>query len=498
MGYVAMHEVNAAMCLAGGILGPRFEASAARDHHSASGLLQIEPNEPTSEALAGAKGDLSYGEVVVFEVNLPGGGELAIPALPLLQATRLVFKSEEARDLFRARMSGFGDIPDDLLPMAVQASLFATREQSNQTPLAVPEAAATASTSPGSDSFASAAVVRRFREIDRCAGGLLAAVSTLQGSPATFRLIGRLGAISLSEPDGSPVEQFASELALMVDPSSEAANYVPVFASIAEVLNSGAMDDGFSATALLREAEAAWARQVPADSSKSSAVEKFWTFTNWILAGFGFPTATRRVPAGLVIPIARVVGGSADTKLLLMAGVVVGAFANAAILVALADAPPERLRGALCWMMGSAADATWPAVARCAGALLLLGGVLVWRARDLDVLSLGDEPAAALGVDVDRVSRQLFLVASWLAAATVAAAGLIGFVGLVVPNIARALGARQHRPMLLLSALYGAVLLVAADLLARTLRAPADLPLGAVTALVGVPFFLLRLRRLAA
>jgi iron complex transport system permease protein len=200
----------------------------------------------------------------------------------------------------------------------------------------------------------------------------------------------------------------------------------------------------------------------------------------------------------VVTAIARVVGGSADTKLLLMAGVVVGAFANAAILVALADAPPERLRGALFWMMGSAADATWPAVARCAGALLLLGGVLVWRARDLDVLSLGDEPAAALGVNVDRVSRQLFLVASWLAAATVAAAGLIGFVGLVVPNIARALGARQHRPMLLMSALYGAVLLVAADLLARTVRAPADLPLGAVTALVGVPFFLLRLRRLAA
>lgn len=200
----------------------------------------------------------------------------------------------------------------------------------------------------------------------------------------------------------------------------------------------------------------------------------------------------------VVTAIARVVGGSADTKLLLMAGVVVGAFANAAILVALADAPPERLRGALFWMMGSAADATWPAVARCAGALLLLGGILVWRARDLDVLSLGDEPAAALGVDVDRVSRQLFLVASWLAAATVAAAGLIGFVGLVVPNLARALGARQHRSMLLMSALYGAVLLVAADLLARTLRAPADLPLGAVTALIGVPFFLLRLRRMAA
>ena len=197
----------------------------------------------------------------------------------------------------------------------------------------------------------------------------------------------------------------------------------------------------------------------------------------------------------LVTALARVVGGSGDTRLLLMAGVVVGAFANAAILVALADAPPERLRGALWWMMGSAADASWSAVGRSAVTLALLGSVLVWRARDLDVLALGGEPAAALGVHVERASRTLFLVASWLAAATVAAAGLVGFVGLVVPNLARALGARHHRPMLLLSALYGAVLLVAADLLARTLRAPAELPLGAVTALIGVPFFLSQLRK---
>ncbi len=200
----------------------------------------------------------------------------------------------------------------------------------------------------------------------------------------------------------------------------------------------------------------------------------------------------------LVTTIARVVGGSGDTRLLLMAGVVVGAFANAAILVALADAPPDRLRGALWWMMGSAADATWGAVARLALAALVLGGMLVWWARDLDVLALGDEPAAALGVHVDSAARRIFLVASWLAAATVASAGLIGFIGLVVPNLARAMGARRHRPMLLLSAVYGAALLVLADLLARTLRAPADLPLGAVTALVGVPFFLLRLRRVVA
>lgn len=200
----------------------------------------------------------------------------------------------------------------------------------------------------------------------------------------------------------------------------------------------------------------------------------------------------------LVSAIARVVGGSTDTRLLLMAGVIVGAFANAAILVALADAPPERLRGALWWMMGSAADATWPSVIRLAIAVIGLGSLLVWWARELDVLSLGDEAAAALGVDVTRATRRIFLVASWLAAATVAAAGLVGFVGLVVPNLARALGARGHRSLLMVAAVYGGALVVAADLVARTARAPAELPLGAVTALIGVPFFLVRLRRLAA
>lgn len=194
--------------------------------------------------------------------------------------------------------------------------------------------------------------------------------------------------------------------------------------------------------------------------------------------------------------IARVVAGRTDARMLLMAGVVVGAFANAVILVMLAGVPVERLRGALWWMMGSASDATWAGVGRLALAVTLFGGALVWLARELDVLALGEEPAAALGANVDRTSRQIFLLASFLAAATVAAAGLIGFIGLVVPNIARAMGARRHRPMLMLSAVYGAALLVFADLVARTARAPSELPLGAITALIGVPFFLSRLRRL--
>jgi len=221
---------------------------------------------------------------------------------------------------------------------------------------------------------------------------------------------------------------------------------------------------------------------------------------------FGFATPTlvtlaafggAAIATALVALLARVAGGRAEPRLLLMAGVVVGAFSNAVILVALADAPPDRIRGALWWMMGSTADATWAAAARTALALLLFGGVLVVRARELDVLSLGEEPAVALGADVDASARRVFLVASWLAASTVAAVGLIGFVGLVVPNLARALGAHRHRAMLLVSAVYGAALLVAADVAARSLRSPVELPLGAVTALVGVPFILARLRKLA-
>jgi iron complex transport system permease protein len=122
-----------------------------------------------------------------------------------------------------------------------------------------------------------------------------------------------------------------------------------------------------------------------------------------------------------------------------------------------------------------------------------LGALVAWG-RDVDALALGDEPAAALGVDVGRAVWRVFLAASLLAAASVAAAGLVGFVGLVVPHLARAAGARAHRALVPAAALAGAALVVAADLAARTARAPVELPLGAVTALVGVPFFLSRLR----
>jgi len=190
-------------------------------------------------------------------------------------------------------------------------------------------------------------------------------------------------------------------------------------------------------------------------------------------------------------------GARGDMRTLLIAGVIVGAFANAAIMVALARAEPNTVRGALWWMMGSAADATWNRVAWLAASILLAGGALVYWAREIDVLSLGDDTAASLGVDSERSGRRVFLLAALLAAATVSAAGLIGFIGLVVPHIARRLGLRAHRPLVIAAALVGATLVVAADLAARTVAPPTELPLGAITALLGVPFFLVQLRRTA-
>jgi iron complex transport system permease protein len=201
----------------------------------------------------------------------------------------------------------------------------------------------------------------------------------------------------------------------------------------------------------------------------------------------------------VALGVARVGGRSAraDVRTLLIAGVIVGAFANAAIMIALANASPNNIRGALWWMMGSAVDATWRRVAWLAATVVVAGGALVYWAREIDVLSLGEDAAASLGVDAERAGRRAFLIAALLAAATVAAAGLIGFVGLVVPHIARAMGLRAHRPLIIASGLTAAMLVVAADLAARTLDAPTELPLGAITAVLGVPFFLIQLRRIS-
>jgi iron complex transport system permease protein len=200
----------------------------------------------------------------------------------------------------------------------------------------------------------------------------------------------------------------------------------------------------------------------------------------------------------LAIGVARGAGrsGHTDVRVLLMAGVVVGAFANALIMILLANVPPNTIRGALWWMMGSVADTTWYTVAWL-GVYVAAGlAYLALYAPEIDVLTLGEDSAAGLGVDVHRATRRAFLASALLAAATVAAAGLIGFVGLVVPHMARAFGLSRQRALLAGCAIIGAILVVASDLLARIVIPPSELPLGAVTAVLGVPFFLIQLRRM--
>jgi iron complex transport system permease protein len=217
---------------------------------------------------------------------------------------------------------------------------------------------------------------------------------------------------------------------------------------------------------------------------------------NGVIALAAFAGAATAVILALLVARAAGAIGRGDPRTLLMAGVVIGAFANAIIMIALANAPANTIRGALWWMMGSVADGSWSAVRWLAAYVAVGGALLVLWAREIDILALGHEAAAGLGVDVEKATRRIYLLAALLAAATVAAAGLVGFVGLIVPHIARAAGLGRHRPMIVGAALIGATLVGGADLAARIARPPGELPLGAVTAVLGVPFFLIQLRRI--
>jgi iron complex transport system permease protein len=197
----------------------------------------------------------------------------------------------------------------------------------------------------------------------------------------------------------------------------------------------------------------------------------------------------------LVLRVAAGVGPTLDTRVLLLAGVVVGAFANAGIFLILSIADVAAFRSATGWMMGSLSGSTWAGAATLAAYLLPTLVLLLALARPLNALAIGEDTAAYLGVSVERTKWLAFGAASLLAAAAVAAAGIIGFVGLIVPHAVRLAWGSDHRLLLPASALLGATFVLVTDTAARTVVAPTELPLGAVTAIVGVPFFVALLRR---
>ena len=199
----------------------------------------------------------------------------------------------------------------------------------------------------------------------------------------------------------------------------------------------------------------------------------------------------------LVFRIAFRVGGSRslDTRVLLLAGVVVTAFLVALVWLVLTFADTESVRSAIFWMMGSDAGASWRGVGILAACFVPALIVLCALGRSLNLLSIGEATAAHLGTSVEATKIAAFGTATLLTAAAVAISGTIGFVGLIVPHAIRLLWGSDHRGLLPCAALAGAVFLAAADTLARYVAGANELPIGVVTALIGVPCFVWLLRR---
>ncbi|MFD4858813.1 FecCD family ABC transporter permease [Streptomyces atratus] len=215
-------------------------------------------------------------------------------------------------------------------------------------------------------------------------------------------------------------------------------------------------------------------------------------FGNWTVTVCAFAAGLATVL--LVYALSRS-GGRTEVVTLILTGIAVNAFAGALIGLFIFFADNAQVSQITFWQLGSLAQATWPkvlAVLPCAVLGLL---VAPFHARKLDLLALGERPARHLGVDVERLRIVLVLVVALLTAAAVAVAGIISFVGLLVPHLLRMANGPGHRFLIPGSALGGALVLVVGDLAARTVADPAELPLGVLTALFGSPFFFWLLRR---
>jgi iron complex transport system permease protein len=195
----------------------------------------------------------------------------------------------------------------------------------------------------------------------------------------------------------------------------------------------------------------------------------------------------------VVYELARV-GRSLPVSNMILAGVAVSSFATALTSYLMINSSGE-LRRALVWLLGGSTLSGWQPVLAVLPYIVLGLGILLLMGHALNVLQLGDEQAQQLGLPVERVRRLVIGAASLATAAAISFAGIIGFVGLIVPHLVRLLWGGDYRRLLPVSMLLGAVLLLAADVLARVVMAPAELPVGIITALAGAPFFLWILRR---
>jgi iron complex transport system permease protein len=180
---------------------------------------------------------------------------------------------------------------------------------------------------------------------------------------------------------------------------------------------------------------------------------------------------------------------------LILCGVVLSAMFEAVTSFLIFRGNPQATQAVLFWLMGSFGNANWTQLPIPTAVLLVGIGFLLAQARSLNALAMGAEPAASLGVDVARLRRNLFVVTSLMVGVAVAVSGIIGFVGLIIPHIVRLLVGSDHRRVLAVGVPVGAAFMVVADLLARTIVSPQEMPIGVITAFIGAPTLLVLIRR---
>ncbi len=196
----------------------------------------------------------------------------------------------------------------------------------------------------------------------------------------------------------------------------------------------------------------------------------------------------------LVLNISRV-SGKFPTFTLILSGVMINSFFSAASMFIISISRPEQVHRITIWLMGQIQSVEYSQIIFVSLSFLVSLVILFWFAMALNVMQMGEENALWLGVEAEKVKIIVFIVASVLTGIAVTVSGLIGFVGLMVPHLMRIIFGPDHRLLLPASALGGAIFLVITDTLARVIMSPAELPVGVVTAMIGVPFFIYLLKR---
>jgi len=224
-----------------------------------------------------------------------------------------------------------------------------------------------------------------------------------------------------------------------------------------------------------------------------------------IVLGAMLPVAIQNVTGGYLIPLAAFLGGWISTLLLyrvatnggrtsvatmLLAGIALGGLTGAVTGVLVYAATDDQLRDLTFWGMGSLGGANWVKLSTAGPIIIVTLITAPFLARALDALALGEAVAAHLGIEVQRMKRIAIMSVAASVGASVAITGGIGFIGIIVPHILRLAQGPEHRMLLPNAALLGAIVLLASDMISRVIVAPAELPIGIVTAIIGAPFFL--------